>query len=382
MKIAQISATFPPYMGGTGNVCYNYSLELEKLGHDVTVYTGSKSTNNNYNNHNPFKINNFHPIFQIGNAPFTPQLLSIEDFDIIHLHYPFFFGGEFIYLLKKLKNQKYVLTYHNNTKLPGFLGKMVDIHSKTISKKIIENAEKIIVPTSDFFYSTVQNSLGINGKNVIEVPNGVNLSAYKGSGKEIREKYHLKNSMILLFVGALDKAHYYKGLEYLMKSIKFLVNDYDDIKLMIVGGGNLKEFYTKLAKEYEIDEFTIFIGKISNFEELAKYYEASDIVIYPTLGKTFESFGMVIIEAMAAGKPVIASNVPGVRAVLDDKINGYLTEPKNVAELSSKIRLLLDNKVLRDTMGHNGRVKAQEKYAWPFIVKKLEKIYEDCVYNL
>jgi phosphatidylinositol alpha-mannosyltransferase len=115
---------------------------------------------------------------------------------------------------------------------------------------------------------------------------------------------------------------------------------------------------------------------------LAKYYEASDIVIYPTLGKTFESFGMVIIEAMAAGKPVIASNVPGVRAVLDDKINGYLTQPKNVAELSSKIRLLLDNESLRYNMGHNGRVKAQKKYSWPLIVKKLEEIYEDCVCNL
>lgn len=381
MKIAQVSATFPPYMGGTGNVCYNYSVELAKLGHDVTVFT-SNSPKTEFTYPKNFNLTKFNPLFQIGNAPCIPKLLTIKEFDLIHLHYPFFFGGEFIYLLKKLKNEKYILSYHNNVTLPGLTGKMVDIHAKLVSKRIIENAERIIVPTLDFFDSSVKDFLDINGKNVTEIPNGVDISAYKGLGEEIRAKYHLENFRIILFVGALDKAHYYKGLEYLMKSFKDLVNDYDDLKLMIVGDGDLKGYYINLAKTYKIEKSVIFVGKISLFEELTKFYETSDIIVYPTVSETIESFGMVLIEAMAAKKPVIASNVPGVRAVLDNNLNGFLTEPKNIEEISSKIRLLLENEDLSVKMGHNGRKKVEEKYSWDKIVKNLENLYEDCIRNI
>lgn len=177
-----------------------------------------------------------------------------------------------------------------------------------------------------------------------------------------------------MFVGALDQAHYYKGLEYLMKSFKNLVKDYHDLKLMIVGDGDLKDYYMKLSRIYKIEKSVIFVGKIVVFEELTKYYEASDIVVYPS--KTSESFGMVIIEAMAAEKPVIANNVPGVRSVIDNGVNGFLTEPKNVEEMNSRIKLLLDNKNLRIKMGHNGRKKVEKMYSWNKIVKKLDILYK------
>jgi glycosyltransferase involved in cell wall biosynthesis len=149
MKIAQVSATFPPYMAGTGNVCYHYAIELAKLGHEVTVFTSSHS-NEEYEYPNLFEVRRFKPLFRVGNAPFTPQLLSIKDFDIIHLHYPFFFGGEMIYLISKLNGQKYIITYHNDVILNGMTKNLLRLYNNVIMKSIIKNSDKICVTSLDY----------------------------------------------------------------------------------------------------------------------------------------------------------------------------------------------------------------------------------------
>ncbi|HHV35024.1 MAG TPA: glycosyltransferase, partial [Syntrophomonadaceae bacterium] len=113
MKIAQISATFPPYMAGTGNVCYQYALGLAKLGHEVTVYT-SKCPDIDYKYPDSIQVVSNEPLLKIGNAPIIPDLVKIKGHDIVHLHYPFFFGGELLYLNSKLSKEKYIVTYHND----------------------------------------------------------------------------------------------------------------------------------------------------------------------------------------------------------------------------------------------------------------------------
>ena len=379
MKIAQVSATFPPYMAGTGNVCYHYAIELAKLGHDVTVFT-SRFPDEDYKYPDLIEVKRFKPLFRIGNAPFMPQLLSIKDYDIIHLHCPFFFGGEMVYLLRKFKGEKYVVSYHNNVEIHGFLERPVKIHSKRIRKRILTNAEKVIVPTLDFYNSSVKKMFDLEDTAVIEIPNGVDVSLFVGDGKEIRTRYKIDASCrVILFVGALDKAHYYKGLEILMKSFRHLLSKYKDIKLMIIGDGNQKKYYVNLSKQYNIEEFTIFTGKVTNFADLAKHYLACDIVVYPTT--VIESFGMVLIEAMAAGKPVVASNVPGIRAVVDGGVNGFLAPPKNVEDLTSKIQYLLENEEVRMKYGREGRRKVEENYLWVDIVKMVEGVYESCIRN-
>ena len=379
MKIAQVSATFPPYMAGTGNVCYHYAIELAKLGHDVTVFT-SRFPDEDYKYPDLIEVKRFKPLFRIGNAPFMPQLLSIKDYDIIHLHCPFFFGEEMIYLLRKLKGEKYVVSYHNNVEIHGFLERPVKMHTKHISKRILTNAEKVIVPTLDFYNSSVRKMFNLEDTAVIEIPNGVDVTLFAGDGKGIRARYNLGESCrVILFVGALDKAHYYKGLEILMKSFRHLLSKYKNIKLMIIGDGNQKKYYMNLSKQYNIEEFTIFTGKVTNFAELAKHYLACDIVVYPTT--VIESFGMVLIEAMAAGKPVVASNVSGIRAVVDGCVNGFLAQPKNVEDLTSKIQYLLENEEVRKKYGGEGRRKVEENYLWVNIVKMVEGVYESCIRN-
>ena len=372
MKIAQVTHTFPPYMGATGNACYHISLELSKCGHDVTVYT-SKYPDVDYKYPDILKVNRFKPLFQTGNAPFIPELLKLKDFDIVHLHYPYYFGGEMVYIASKLWKQKYVITYHNDVIGSGLFKLFFKLHRIALMKLIMANAYKIIVPTMDFARNSYINMLTNIDHSVIEIPNGVDLDKFhpEVDCDYIKDKYNLWNKNVLLFVRTLDKGHYlYSGLEYLLKS--FLKIENKNTILLIVGGGNMKNYYINLSKKLGVANKVIFIGNIPN-KDMPKYYIVSDIVILPST--LTESFGMVLIEAMATGKPVIASNLPGVRTVVDDGKNGLLTLPKNVDDLTSKIQYLLDNEEVRRKFGKLGRKKAEENYSWEVIAKKTEKVY-------
>ena len=377
MKIAQISATFPPYAGGTGNVCYNYSIELAKMGHEVTVFT-SNNMDEKYNSPDLIKVNAFKPLFKIGNAPFIPELLRINNYDIIHLHYPFFFGAEMIYLISKFRQQKYFITYHNDVILEGFIGFFLMIYNKIMLKLILNNVSKLCVTSLDYANNSLIENIVKDNEKVIEIPNGVNLDKFilDTDINTLKTKYKLENKDIILFVGALDKAHYFKGVEYLLSSLK-LVLDQKKVNpfLVIVGEGELKNHYYKLSQKLGIEANVRFVGKLDD-KKLVEYYKLSDLVILPSINKG-EAFGLVLVEAMALSKPVIASNLPGVRTVVDDGINGFLVEPQNANELSSKIQCMFKEKKILKKMGKNGRKKVEEKYSWKNIVKKLENQYKE-----
>lgn len=378
MKIAQISATFPPYMGGGGNVCYHNAVELAARGHDVTVYT---SGNSDYFYSYPFsiKVNRIRPLFSIGNAPFIPSLLNIRDFDIIHLHYPFFFGGEMIYLLSKLTKQKYLISYHNDVILSGKIKPFLEIYKWTIMPTIIKNAKKICVSSFDYGHNCELSNYSDTIDPIVELPYGVDTNNFNPNvnSNEIIEKHKLNNKKIILFVAALDKAHHFKGLENLLISFSSI----DDVtaRLIVVGEGELKYYYIKLARELGIADKVIFTGSVSN-ENLPKYYACADMLILPSISSS-EAFGLVLVEAMACGKPVIASNFPGVRMVVDHGLNGFLVQPGDVNDLTLKINYLLKNNDICISLGREGRKKAEEKYSWERIAERLESIYHNMLVN-
>lgn len=377
MKIAQVSATFPPYMAGTGNVCYYYAVELANLGHEVTVFT-SRYPDEDYDYLDLIEVKRFNPLFRIGNAPFTPELLKLKDFDIIHLHCPYYFGGEMVYIASKLRKQKYVITYHNDVILSGMIGFLSRLYNSTIMKSTIKNAEKICVTSLDYAkHSNIQEFFEKRGEDIVETPNGVDINHFDPNTncEEIKIRHGIENKNAVLFVGALDRAHYFKGVEYLLKS--FTKIRYNESYLILVGEGDLKDYYMNLAEKLCIVDKTLFVGRVSNVE-LPKYYAASDLVVLPSVAMG-EAFGLVLVEAMATGKPVIASNLPGVRTVVDDGINGFLVEPRNVDDLASKIQYLIENEDIRKKFGREGRKKVEEKYSWGKIVKKLEKLYKETV---
>jgi glycosyltransferase involved in cell wall biosynthesis len=322
-------------------------------------------------------VKRFKPLFQLGNAPFIPELMSIKNFDIIHLHYPFYFGGEMVYLLSKLKKMKYVITYQNDVILGGLLNPFVKLHNKTAMRVILGNASKICVLSLDFAQnSNLSQIVKKKFEKIVILPNGVDIVKFnpKINNDSIKMYYKIENKKIILFVGALDKAHYFKGVDYLLKSFAKIQSD--DVLLMIIGEGELKKSYVSLAEKLGIISKVIFVGRVPN-EELPNYYSAADLVVLPSV--CVESFGVVLIEAMACGKPVIASNLPGVKTVVDDGVNGFLTHPKDIDDLTSKMQDLLENQQMRIRFGKTGREKVEKMYSWDKIGKKLEQTYLEIV---
>lgn len=375
MKIAQVSATLPPYNGGTGNVCYHNSEELAKLGHNVTIFTGKKSNLKGLNS-NIISIKYLKPLFTIGNAPFVPQLLKLKGFDVIHLHYPFFFGAEFVYLNSLFHGSKYVITYHNDVVTDGFQGLLFKIHKYTLMKLILGRAEKIFVTSVDYSKNSFLSEIYIKyPERIVEIPNGVDINKFNPNNNShiIRKKYDLESKKIVLFVGALDKPHFFKGVDILLESFK-KIND-PGYHLIIVGDGDLKKNFVEKANLLGIGSQVTFAGRVSD-SDLPLFYAASDVIVLPstTMG---EAFGLVLVEAMATGKPVIASNLPGVRSVVNNGENGLLVVPGDLEDLSSKINEILSNEKISFEFGKAGRNKTEEKYNWINIAKRLEYALSD-----
>jgi glycosyltransferase involved in cell wall biosynthesis len=367
MKIAQIVCVFPPYKGGIGQVAYKFSEELSNLGHKVTVFTPDFNQIERKLDIK-FEIHRLKPVLKLGNGALLPQLSYIlKYYDIIHLHYPFFGGAEPIWIYKLFNsNVKLFIHYHMDVLNISPIFKILSLPSNIIKKNLFNLSSKITCASFDYIQnSTLKNYYFVNKEKFVEIPFGVDLNFFKSDKNK-------KNNKNILFVGGLDKAHYFKGVSVLLKSFSLINNQ--SWKLNIVGDGDLKNFYIDEAKKIGINDKVIFWGKL-NDQELLKRYQESDLFVLPSIN-THEAFGLVLLEAMACGLPVIASNLPGVRSVFKNGNEGFLVKPGDVNDLQSKINTLISNEKLREMMGIRGRKLVEKKYDWIKIIKSLENLYQ------
>lgn len=373
MKIAHITATFAPNFTGTGIVCYHNCLELAKLGHDVTIFTAN-CPKIEYEYPNLINVKRLDPLFRIGNGPFLPGLLKIKDYDIVHLHYPFFFGSEMTYMNSRFRKFGYVVTYHQDLIGTGFLKYVFKMQNALLLKTIINGADRIFPTSIDYAQNSfIKSIVEKRPDDVIDMPNGVDIDKFHPDvdGGEIRRNHSLESGKIILFVGVLDRAHFFKGVDILLESFSKIREE--NVYLVVVGEGDMKDYYIELAKNLGVSDKVVFPGRVSD-GNLPEYYAASDIVVLPsvTMG---EAFGIVLLEGMASGKPVIASNLPGVRTVVTEGSDGFLVGPRNEADLTEKISYLLENEEISKRFGKKGRKKVEEKYSWGSIGKRLESVY-------
>jgi len=388
MKIAQIVCRFKPYKGGISNMAFDESLGLAKLGHEVTVFTPFYNEADNNFISSDFKIERLHTLGKIGNGAFLPQLFwKLKDFDIVHLHYPFFGGAEIVWLAKKLNEHKIklVITYHMDVVGGIFLKPFFKFHTKFIMPRIINCADKVIVTSLDYAQtSNIKELVAKNPEKFIEMPPSIDLERFfpLSKEKELLFKFGINSEFdrVLLFVGALDKAHYFKGIQFLINS--FNVLDYSGsqnavyrVKLLIVGEGNLKESYQSQVLEAGLKDKILFADPVSD-EDLPKYYNLADVVILPSIDRS-EAFGITLIEAMACAKPVVASRLPGVRSVIEDGVDGFLFDLKQEGDLANRVNKLFTNNDLRQKMGLAGRSKAEKMFNQDALTKKLIAIYND-----
>lgn len=379
MKIAHLVSTFPPYKGGMGNVCLAQVQELEKLGHKVVVFVPGDVKNDR--EEHGFKVKHIKPLFKYGNAAFVPGIAKgLSDFDIIHLHWPFLGGAEVFllwYWFKKPK-AKLVVQYHMDPIAPGLRGLIFKLISFLFNPLFFKKADKILISSLDYLkHSNIKKYWLRDKEKFIVSPFGVDQARFypKTKRPSLLRKHGLENSQIILSVGRLDKAHYFKGVKPLIKVIDRLKSKMPDLKLLIVGDGDLKQDYEKLVKDLNIENRVVFAGKIGD-NELPDYYNLGDVFVFPSLTRS-EAFGLVSLEAMACAKPIIVSDLPGPRTLVER--NGLIVKINNLNDLAEKIDYIFKDKQRLKEFGHHSLILVQEKYYWPQIVKEIEKIYVQAI---
>jgi glycosyltransferase involved in cell wall biosynthesis len=374
MKIAQVVCTFPPYAGGIGQSAYEIGRLLEER-HAVINFTPA----------------NLKPWLKLGHGAFLPQLLwKLRGFDYIYLHYPFFGAAEVVWLFKLLGGRaKLIVHYHMDVKNPGFIFKILSLPSRLIRRSLFNRAAVIVSASLDYVkHSRLKKYYAGHEKKFQEIPFGLDLKIFQpklidrpadnkiiARAQEIvhyiNDKFIKKDRLNLLFVGGLDQAHYFKGIEILLLALAGLRSR--NWQLTLVGEGDLRSTYEKTAEKLGLSRRVKFTGKLTGVE-LIRAFQNTDLLILPSINKN-EAFGRVLIEALACGVPVIASNLPGVRRVFSDHQEGLLIEPGSVADLRKKLEFMFNNEKLRRIMALAARRLAEEKYDLESMKKKLEGLF-------
>jgi len=214
----------------------------------------------------------------------------------------------------------------------------------------------------------VKRKLEICGiREAVIIPNPIDLESFRANMErveEIREKYDVQ-SPVILYVGALM---YHKGILNLLRVMTDETLRRTD--LLVIGDGNLRRECEDFVRKRGLKHVK-FVGKVP-FKDIPNFYAASDIVVFPSIWQ--EPFGRVVLEAMAAGKPVVASNVGGVVDLIINGENGYLVEPLNDKMWVKYLNMLISDELLRERLGKNGK-KLSANFDTEVVTRKIIDVY-------
>jgi glycosyltransferase involved in cell wall biosynthesis len=390
LKIAHLTATFPPYPGGAGNTCYRFARGQAERGHRVEVFTAPAEGDPP----DPGKavVHRIRPALAIGNAPLIPSLARIEGFDVLHLHYPFIFGSELTLLgrLSRRRSPQALLVHYKNRLVgKGPRRALFGAYEHTIAPLLVRQADRVCVLSSDHAGSVpyLRQTGERQPEKLVEMPNGVDTGLFSPGpdGAGLRPRLGIPDdAVVAAFVATLDRAHHFKRLDVTLEALAktgqgagAATDASGAVHLVVAGGGELLESFRSQATAAGLGERVHFLGPVAH-AELPGVLRGADLLLLTT--EPPESFGIVLIEAMACGLPVIATEYPGVRAVVDDGQTGLLTAPGDAAAVAAALRTLVDvGDPGRSRMGTAGRNKCERLWSWPRLLDRMDAAYAEAM---
>ncbi len=369
MRIAHVVSTYPPYHGGMGNVAQGMAQGLRERGHHCDVLTpdyGGKVALE-------AGVIRLRPWFSSRNAAFVPSLasrLKAGKYDLVHLHYPFLGGAESVFWFKlRNPNTRLIITYHMDTFGRGWRRAVLSLYRRLFMRRMMRQAD--VVTCSSLDYAKHSALAALPDLHLVELAFGV-VDRFQPQDKTPA----VADKLTLLFVGGLDQAHYFKGLSVLFASLVALDRiERSKLRLNIVGDGDLRPIYEKSVKDLGLQEQVFFSGKLGA-SALVRAYQQADMTVLPSIDQS-EAFGLVLLESMACGTPVIASDLPGVRTVLERERTGFLVQPNDAKDLAERLSFCLRRlKLVREMRGASAK-RVQDRYRWPHIIEQLESLYRN-----
>lgn len=329
MKLGVLTFNFYPLIGGSGRRVYEIYVKglSEDKGLDITYISP-------YNNSLPGNLAYFgfthklgkHVIFSLLINFFLDRIVQEENIEKLDVHS----GPGGVFLIKKPKGCQVIVTVHHTyyqtiKYVKGEAWKSIFLAWERRTYKL---ADQIIVISRSTQKALTEN-YGIPPEKIEYIPNGVDLRQFYPLQKVEKIPHGI------LFVGRLEKR---KGIDFLLKAVNKALKKNPSLTLSIAGRGSLLPWCKWYIKENNFSSKVSFLEYLSN-EELNRWYNRSSLVVVPS---AFEGFGFPVIEAMAAGTPVIATNVDGIKDIIKNKYNGFLVEYPNVDELAVKINNVLN----------------------------------------
>jgi len=367
MKIALVSPYDFTYPSGVNIHVSSLERRFTRMGHDVKIIAPSSG---NISGLGDQFIRIGTPIpFPAGGTicrvtislrlgPTIKSVLRREKFDIIHLHEPFM--PMLCSAMLRFSNTANVATFHAFGGKPGYkFGR--PISTIMLKRRLHKLDGRIAVSRAAMEFA----SKYVPGQYAI-IPNGIDLELFSPDVSPTSE--FCDGKLNILFVGRLEKQ---KGVDYLIKAYKLVKKEIPNSRLIIVGPGTrLRGKYEKEVQQSGLKDVIFVGGKPQN--ELPQYYKAADIFCAPATG--LESFGIVLLEAMAVGRPVVATDIEGYNSVLTDGVEGRLVPPRDEKMLARALVSLLTNEPLRQEMAARARLKAME-YSWEHVAQRVLNYY-------
>ncbi len=368
MKIAMVSPYDFTWPGGVTAHVSQLAHELRKSGHQVTVLAP----------HSPareyLEVDTFVPLGRSVPVPSggsiarvslswwlyrrVRKILERESFDIIHLHEPL---APILPLC--------VLQCSNTVNVGTFHAYYTRQHLYRFSRPFIKRWHRRLhgnIAVSPAAHKYVHNFFPGDYR---IIPNGIDVDHFADNVQPWPEYQDGKTN--ILFVGRLEKR---KGLKYLLEAYCRLKWEYPDIRLIVVGPGNLDKDSHRILGACNPKDVVLAGG--ASYQDLPRYYASADIFCSPATGQ--ESFGIVLLEAMAAGKPVVASAIEGYMGIVKPGEQGLLFPRRDSEALAKTLAVLIDDPTLAARMGATGR-QMVEQYRWAVVAQQVENYYYDCI---
>ena len=281
--------------------------------------------------------------------------------DVVHVHEPVV---PFVSLAATLRCPPPVVgTFHAWSDS----GRVYRFARPIVRRAVTRLAARIAVSGPAIAYHAA--ALGLPAGSFRELPNGVEVERFASASP--LDELTADGAPLLLFVGRLEPR---KGVEQLVRAFTLLSARRPSVKLLVAGDGPERDRAQRLLPG-KVRSRVVFLGRVDH-DELPRFYASADVFVAPSLGG--ESFGVVLLEAMAAGVPIVASDIPGYRAVLHDGVEGRFTAPGDVSDLAAALDVLLDNPALRAAMGREGRHTASS-YDWSVVAARVRDVYAHAV---
>ena len=383
--------TQPPhlYFGGVERRIMETAKRLQTES-DITVYSGTKAGFKKPSNINGVSFVPCYStdiLFPVDNWFFNRSLTkkaSAINADVYEAHAVS--GYRFPKTLEKLGIKKpFIHTIHGvladeyeqakKNGYPSVRDRVANYFMQKLSKLEEETAKNatIIVTISNYSLEKIQKYYGIKQSKVRIVPNGVDTEKFKPMNtKAVRQQFGLGNEPCVLFVGSLIPR---KGLPFLVEAAKKVVRDQADTKFLIVGDGPLRNQLLDSLKTANLSGNFKFLGNLKD-NLLPAVYNCADVFVLPSIQ---EGQGIVLLEAQASGKPVVAFDIGGVNETVQNNKTGFLVNRGNVDALADALLKLLTNKELSEKMGSNGNRFVSENYTWDLCAQKMLKVYHEAL---